>query len=137
VVRATADSNIYVSAFNFGGPPRRLLWLAEEGKIRLAISDVILDETMEVMRRPKFNQPASALNEARAYLTRITERVVPTQTLDVVKDDPDDNAVIECALAACSDFIVSGDKHLLKVGAYGSIQIVKVSEFLTRIMPIT
>jgi predicted nucleic acid-binding protein len=59
--------------------------------------------------------------------------VTPFETADVVKDDdPDDNKIIECALAAGADAIVTGDKHLLRLGQYGGIRIVRVREFLKR-----
>ena len=50
--------------------------------------------------------------------------------LDVVKEDPSDNRVLECAVSAGSDYIVTGDKDLLRLGRYDAIQIVSVSEFL-------
>ena len=49
-MRATADSNIYVSAILFGGKPMALLKLGLSRRIRLFISDDILDETLEVLR---------------------------------------------------------------------------------------
>ncbi len=52
------------------------------------------------------------------------------QQLDVVKDDPEDNRVLECALASGSRYIVSGDKHLLRIGRHGSLEILKVRNFL-------
>ena len=95
MLRVTADSNIYVSAFNFGGQPRRLLQLAEGGKITLPISDVIVQEVIGVLRGRKFGHPENYIEDARDYMTRITERVYPAQTLDVVKADSDDNAILE------------------------------------------
>lgn len=50
--------------------------------------------------------------------------------LDVVKDDPDDNKVLACALAAHADYIVSGDGHLLKLGVFKNIPIVTAKDFL-------
>jgi predicted nucleic acid-binding protein len=47
-----------------------------------------------------------------------------------VPDDPDDNRIVECAVKAGSDYLVTGDKHLLRVGSYGLLSIVKVAEFL-------
>ncbi len=47
-----------------------------------------------------------------------------------MKDDPDDNRILECASAAGSDYIVSGDKDLLRLGTYDSMRILNVSDFL-------
>jgi predicted nucleic acid-binding protein len=52
VLRVTADTNILVSGLNFRrGKPFELLELARTGKISLAISAAILDETEDVLRR--------------------------------------------------------------------------------------
>jgi uncharacterized protein len=60
-----------------------------------------------------------------------TQRVAPTETIDVVKADPPDNRILECAAVAKSDFIVSGDmRHVLPLGQYQGIPIVKVAAFL-------
>lgn len=47
----TADTNIYVSDFQFGGTPRRFLDLAANGAFRLDISDPILTEILRVLRK--------------------------------------------------------------------------------------
>jgi predicted nucleic acid-binding protein len=66
----------------------------------------------------------------RAEVATFTKRVSSTETLDVVKADPDDNRILECAVAAGSDVIVTGDAHLLQLGAYRGIKIMKVADFL-------
>ena len=55
--------------------------------------------------------------------------VEPTGSLDVVQDDPSDNKFIECALAAGAEYVVSGDPHLLRIGHYEEIQILRPAEF--------
>ena len=60
-------------------------------------------------------------------------RLSPTQVLDVVTDDPDDNRIVECAVASGSDCIVSGDKDLLRMGEYTGINMITVSDFLRRV----
>jgi predicted nucleic acid-binding protein len=50
--------------------------------------------------------------------------------LDVVKQDPDDNRILECAVSAGSQFIVTGDKHLLRLRTYDGMRIITVSDFL-------
>jgi predicted nucleic acid-binding protein len=50
--------------------------------------------------------------------------------LDIIKEDPPDNRILECAVAAGSDLIVTGDKDLLRLKTYDSIGIVTVSDFL-------
>ena len=130
---ATADTNIYVSAFQFGGAPQRFLDLAAAGDFRLDISDAILHETLRVLR-DKFGWPEADLQEAELTLAACTQRVAPTQMLDIIKADPSDNRILECAAAAKSDSIVTGDKrHILPLGSYGGVPIVTVAEFMRKL----
>ena len=121
----TADTNVYVSAFAFGGKPLQILEIAAQGLIRLSISDAILQETIRVLGG-KFRWEEAALREVDALLRSIAEVVAPTQAVDVVKSDPPDNRVLECAAEAKSDYIVSGDRDLLKLGHFGDTPIVRV-----------
>ena len=127
--RATADSNIWVSGLNWYGKPHELLNLARDGTIELAISDAILDEFSRILH-DKLEWSDDRLNSMRAEVATFTKRVSSSETLDVVKADPDDNRILECAVAAGSDVIVTGDAHLLQLGAYRGIKIIKVADFL-------
>jgi predicted nucleic acid-binding protein len=64
-----------------------------------------------------------------------TELVRPIEMLDVIKEDPDGNRVLECAVAAGARFIVSGDNDLLRLGQFRNIRIVKVADFMKLITP--
>lgn len=128
MITATLDSNIYISALQFGGAGARLLGMARVGQMRLDISDAILDETIGVLR-DKFGWDGYRLHFARLELQKIANRVL--QTVDIV-DDPDDNRIIECALTAGSDYIVTNDNALLRIRNYGAIKIVRMGEFLER-----
>jgi uncharacterized protein len=130
VLRITIDTNIIISALNFSGNPARILDMAEAGDIRLAISDDILSEVERVLLRPKFGWSQERIDTAILDLSGFTEHVRPTQRIDVVKEDPTDNRIVECAAAAGSEYLVSGDKHLLKVGQYRGIKIVTPADFL-------
>jgi predicted nucleic acid-binding protein len=70
--------------------------------------------------------------EALNYITAGARIVAPAEALDVVKDDPDDNKILECAVAAGADAVVTGDKHLLRLGEYAGIRIFGVRELLER-----
>ncbi len=89
--------------------------MAEDGAIHLAVSDAILDEVERVLRRDKFGWPEGEIDKAIRQITRFTEHVEPKQRIDAVKEDPTDNRILECAAASSSDYLVSGDKHLLKL----------------------
>lgn len=129
MIGVTADTNIYVSALVFAGVPRQFLKEVAAGRFQLAISDAILTELRGVLR-DKFTWTEAEIAEALSLLASCTTLVHPTQTLDVVPDDPDDNRVVECAVAAGSRFIVTGDSDLLRLGSYGNIRILKAADFL-------
>jgi len=76
-----------------------------------------------------------ALDEAAASIGDFTRRIYPSETIDAVTADPDDNRVLECAVAAGSQFIVTGDGDLLRLGSYSGIRILRVAEFMRLISP--
>jgi uncharacterized protein len=126
LITATFDSNIYVSALEFGGICGRLLEMA--GKVRIDTSDVILSETLGVLRT-KFGWDGYRLHFARLDLLKRLNLVTPCQVIRVA-DDPDDNHILECAASARSDFIVTNDSDLLRLVAYEGILIVRPDHFV-------
>lgn len=130
MIVATADSNIYVSALQFGGVPLEFVTAARSAAFRLAISEPIIAEVRGVLQN-KFRWSADIVDEALSGIREFTHLVVPSQSLRVIAEDPDDDRVIECAIASESQFIVSGDKHLLRLVQYQNVRILKVSDFLT------
>lgn len=129
--RVTADTNIYVSALNFGGKPLHLLDQARGGLIELAISDDIQGEVRRILR-DRFQWPDDDLAELDADLPSFTMKVAPSQRLRVVQADPDDDRILECAVASGSTAIISGDRHLLDLGQDQGIPIMRVADFLRR-----
>jgi len=116
---------------NFGGAPDKLLDMARNGDIVLAISDPIVEEVTHVLR-DKFAWTDEAIKLAQARIADFTEKVHPRRAIDVVKEDPSDNRILECAEAGGSEFIVTGDAHLLKLGQFAGMKILKPAEFLGR-----
>lgn len=131
-MRAVFDSNVWISAFRFKGRPLELVLKAAEGEFELYTSQSIMDETARVLRE-KFNAQQSEIDQALKIMNTAARKVEPAVKLNVVKDDPKDDHIIECALAARADVIVTGDKkHLLKMGSYQGIRMISVDEFLSR-----
>jgi uncharacterized protein len=128
-MRVVADTNVLISAFLFGGLPCALVDLGFAGEFSLVTSTPLLDELEEKLRG-KFAVPEG---RAEAFLSLLRSKAMvlsPAFELDAVPDDPDDNRVLECAVAGQADFIVSGDRHLLRLGAHAEIRIVTVRQFL-------
>ncbi len=99
-----------------------------DGNIKLLLSQLIIDEVVRVLKRKGLS--ASRLAEALEYITVTAVIIAPTESLNAVPDDPDDNKILECAVAGKANVIVTGDKHLLKLKQYEGIRIIKVSELL-------
>ena len=127
--RVTADSNQYISALLRGGKPLQLLEFARSGQIELAVSDDILNEVGRVLR-DKFKVPAEDVEEYRNQVLGFAKHVAPVERLRVVTSDADDDKILECAVAAGSEIVVTGDAHLLSLGNFGGIRIQRVAEFL-------
>ncbi len=82
--------------------------------------------------RDKFDWDGYRLHFAEIELRKIVRCVSPKQRLDIITEDPPDNRILECALEAGSDFILTWDKDLLRRGEFGIIKIVRPVEFLQR-----
>lgn len=96
----------------------------------MAVSDSILKEVERVLRRPKFGWPQDRIDEAMRQILTFAEHVEPTELIDIVKEDPSDNRILECAAASGSGYLVSGDRHLLRIGQYQGVRIVPPAEFV-------
>lgn len=129
--RVVFDSNVFISAFVFGGKPRRLWTAALDGEIELVCSPALLTEASRVLG-DKFALPDERVREFVIQVVRLADVVEPTETLHVVDDEPD-NRVFECAVEGEADLIVTGDAHLLSVKVYDDIEIVTVAEALDRL----
>ena len=118
------DTNIIISAIIFGGKPRDVLEAAIKGKIRLCISEEILNELNRVLKRPKFGFPPKIIQSITNELLLTTELIVPSRKIIVIESDPTDNMILECAVEANADYIITGDSHLLELGSFGNIKII-------------
>ena len=128
-MRVVADTNIFISALLFGGLPGEFLRLALLQEFTLITSSALLDELGEKLRGKFAISDRDAL-AIRAKLESSATVVNPDFELNAVLDDPDDNRVLECALAGQANCIVSGDRHLLRIGRYEEIAVLSVRQFL-------
>lgn len=137
-MRVVADTNIIVSGLLWRGNPNRILDAARRGDINLFTTAALLAELEDVLSRGKFvERLASARVEVRdlvlgyAALASVSE---PAEIEPVILDDPDDDAVLACAVAVHCEVIVSGDSHLLDLKQYQNIRIVTAAEMLAEIL---
>ena len=125
------DSNVWVSALQFGGAPLAALDYAA-GQHRIAVSEHILSEIHSVLEGKFFWRP-EATDSALAEYALVTFFVHISGSVQGVCRDHDDDPVLECAARSHADVIVSGDKDLLAVGEYEGIRIVTPRAFLDEV----
>lgn len=128
-MRAVADTNVYISALNFGGTADEVLTLGRAQAIQLFISPSILQEVEGVLLS-KFRWSAARTRQAIAGIREFAQLVQPKESVHVIKDDEPDNRVLECALEARADVLVTGDRHLRQLGTFRGIPILSPGEFL-------
>ena len=130
MIKVVLDTNVFVSSF-FGGKPRKIVDLWKTGQVTLCLSRSIVDEYIEVLQRLGL-QDERELDELLTLFARGMHVVFASKTpaLPIVKDDPDDNKFIECAVVLKAKFVISGDKALTSIRDYMGIKIVNPTEFL-------
>ncbi len=128
-VKVVLDTNIYISAILFGRKPEEIRKLSQEGKIELLVSEAIIAEVAEVLRK-KFDWESWQISQVIDEIRETTTLVIPNQTLSVIKKDENDNRVLECAVEGEAHYILSGDKrHLLPLKEYQGIKILSKLSF--------
>lgn len=134
-MRATLDTNTIISGSLWHGPPHQVLKAAEEDIIELFTTRELLAELEEVLSRPKFETRLRMVNKTVEDVVRefasAVEIVGAADIEPVVLRDPDDDAVVACAVASQSDVIVSGDKDLLHLGVCSGMRVLNAVELLT------
>lgn len=124
MIRLVIDTNVFVSALISTRSIPALL-LDEAGrKYSPYISKEILDEVEDIISRKKFRFSIQEISSAMEAILLFSELINPEIKVDVVKSDPDDNKILECAIACKASYIVSGDSHLLELREYGNIKII-------------
>ncbi|MFC7134175.1 MULTISPECIES: putative toxin-antitoxin system toxin component, PIN family [Salinibaculum] len=132
-VRVVCDTNVFISAFGFGGTPLEAVLRACRSDCRIVVSEQTLAELGRVMQYTRLPFTDEERGQYLSVLTREAERVDPDAEPNVIERDPDDNAFLACATAAQADYVVSGDEHLLALGKYRDTEIVTPAGFLERI----
>ena len=128
-MKVTVDTNFLISATQWDySVAHKLLKKLILSDAKIFTTQDIFDETAEVLERDfEYNK-----NEAKNIVEKIllfAKLIEPRQKVDVIKDDPDDNRVIECAIESSSDYILTYDRHLLKLKEFREIKIITPEEF--------
>ena len=136
-MRGVADTNIVVSGLLWHGPPRDVLEAARAGEVRLFTTAVLLAELQDVLARPKFaerlKRAGVTSDELVVGYAALATVVQPASIEPVIVEDPDDDSVLACALAAQAEVIASGDSHLLQLKEYRQIRILTAAQLLAEL----
>jgi putative PIN family toxin of toxin-antitoxin system len=121
------DTNIYISAFIFGGSIKEHVFDILEVST-ICTSKELIQEIFATLEKSKFSMTLEIKKEVVNFLS-ITEFFTPTQSVNICRD-PKDNFVLELAEEANADYIITGDKDLLVLKNWKGCKILKLSEFL-------
>ncbi len=113
MINVVIDTNVIISALNFGGKPKEILYLANKKVFKFFISPFIIEEVTHVLIK-QFNWHEDKVKRAIQMIKEIASIVQPSKQLSFIKEKDSDNRILECALAANAHFLVTGDtKHIL------------------------
>ena len=136
-LRVVADTNVLFSALAFpaGSPPSTVLSLAQAGTIELYVSPFILTE-LEHTLRGKASWDEEPLRDLTKQLKSFLCVVEPQIRLNVIKRIEADNRILECAVSANADVLVTGNmKDIRPLGSFQGIAILTPREFLNTYFP--
>jgi putative PIN family toxin of toxin-antitoxin system len=132
-VRAVLDTNVFVSAAlskNPASPTREVLERWQRGEFVLLICTPIAEEIVEKLL--DHNISAERVNMLVERLAQLAEWVeVPTEKIEALLTDPDDNVIVACAVEGSANYLVTYDPHFDALGGeYRGMKILKAIPFL-------
>jgi len=123
------DTNVIVSAFGWKGVPHEIFQKCIESHFQLFISPPLLSEIKRVLSYHKFHFNQDEIDEFLSIIIEVAEIVEPEIIINLILHDPSDNRVLECAITADCEYIISGDRHLLKIKEFETIKILSPDQF--------
>ena len=134
MLKVVYDTNVIVSAaLKEESLPALLLSLGLEGKVRFFVSLALMQEYQKVFERPRFKLGHKEIMELMEKINKKAIMVNPTKELDILKADESDNRILECALKAKVDFIITGNKKHFPFEEFKGSKIVTPREFIGKI----
>jgi putative PIN family toxin of toxin-antitoxin system len=126
---AVLDTNILFFATGWRGSPYQCVERARAGEFQAVTCPELIEELAEKLEARLHFSPEQVADTVADYLGFLRVVHVP-KVLDAVPRDPEDNMVLECAIEARAQYIVSGDKDLLVLKKFRGIEIIRASDFL-------
>ena len=127
-MKITVDTNFLISATQWDySVSHRLLNELIKREAEIFVTDFIIEEFSKVLKRD-FKYGEDDVEEFIEAILSLTKLVVTKNEINMIKEDLSDNKIIECALESKSDYILTYDKHLLKIKEYKGIKILRPEE---------
>lgn len=128
-MRIVLDTNVFISGiFWEGNFCSQIIDKWKRGKFQLVSSPKLIEELIETLRSFKISMDENLIEEWKNLIIENSMIVNPIVAIKAVKDDPEDDKFVEAAVYGEADFIVSQDKHLLKLKEYNKTKILKPEE---------
>jgi putative PIN family toxin of toxin-antitoxin system len=129
------DTNVIISSvLSSKGSPAEIIRRWESDEFEIATSPALLEELERAFSydriSKRFKEPEERIEALLKGLRAVATLVDPGFNLQVIKDDPDDDRVLECALEAGASYIISGDMHLLRLKEYQGIMVLPPEDFI-------
>ncbi len=135
--RLVLDTNVWISAFLFGGKPAVIVNLAQQGHVRILLST---DLILEIGRALRYERLRRILEDSKrstetivAQILAVTQLVETKSLRNWIIQDPADDIVLNCAVENSADYVISGDQHILRLKRISGIDILTPMEFLQRL----
>lgn len=132
--RVVLDTNVLVSgAIQKKGFPYKVVKAWEDDVLALVTSGPLIDEVNRVLHynkiRVRYSLKEEEIKQILLNLMRYSIFINDPPKLNVIKEDPSDNNILAAAIGGKADYIISGDTHLLNLGAYKGVSILTPKEF--------
>lgn len=129
MLEVVIDTNVLVSAITGGRTTKGVYEDLRKGKFTIVLSEPLLGELLEVFSRPEFETEHSDFEDFIAFIHTYSKIIKADQKVNICRD-PEDNMIIECAIAGKVKYIVTGDKDLLALKSTHGISIITPRTFI-------
>lgn len=130
MLKVVIDTNVFISGIltEEGKPSVAIKAWKRTQKYQLFVTEEIIQEILRVMQ--ELNVSLDIVIDWDKALKKNAIIVVPTRKVEAIREDPQDNKFLECAVESHVDYIVTGDKHLKRLNEFEGIKIINVRKFL-------
>ncbi len=131
MLKVVLDTNVLVSALlKDRGLPAFILALVRRKRVVLCLSEDILEEYEEVLKRERFRAIRDEALSMIAALRKEASWIKPKIRFDDIAGDPDDNKFLDCAYSAQADYLITGNTKHFPIKEFHRTRIVNPREFI-------